>query len=50
MEFDYLDLITIKACLEFTQSRSDVLDLSCLIKKIDNALNSERGENGTVYG
>lgn len=40
MEFSYLDLFTMKAALEFTQKNSVTLDLECLIKKLDIAINS----------
>lgn len=33
MKFDYYELLSIKASLEFVQKKSKQLDLSCLIKK-----------------
>lgn len=39
MKFDYLELLTIKKALEFTQSKSDVLNFDCLIKKITQEIN-----------
>lgn len=37
LKLDYLELITIKQCLEFTQKNSE-LNLKELIKKIDEAI------------
>lgn len=34
MKFDYYELLSIKAFLEFVQKKSKQLDLSCLIKKV----------------
>lgn len=41
MKFDYLELLTLKAALEFTECKSDGLDLSDVIKKIDELLKEE---------
>lgn len=35
MKFDYYELLTIKASLDFTQKKSKELDLSLLIKKVN---------------
>ena len=39
MKFDYLELLTIKKALEFTQSKSNILNFDCLIKKITMEIN-----------
>lgn len=36
MKFDYYELLSIKASLEFVQKKSKQLDLSCLIKKSEH--------------
>lgn len=41
MKFDYLELLTVKAALEFTQNNSDGLDLSDVIRKVDELLKEE---------
>lgn len=44
MKFDYYELLTIKASLEFVQKKSKELDLSCLIKKVEVLINKEEKE------
>lgn len=39
MKFSRLDLITIKACLEYTQDNSDTLSFLDIIKKLNIAIN-----------
>lgn len=38
LKLDYLELVTIKQCLEFTQKNSEELNLEELIKKINEAI------------
>ena len=38
LKLDYLELVTIKQCLEFTQKSDCELNLKELIKKIDEAI------------
>ncbi len=43
MDFDYFDLLTLKASLEFTQKSNRDLNLSCLIKKITSLIEKVEG-------
>lgn len=38
MEFDYLELLTLKACLEFTETNSETLNLQYLVNKLNIAI------------
>lgn len=38
MDFDYFDLLTIRAALVFTQEESDGLDLESVIEKVDKKI------------
>ncbi len=45
MMFDYLELLTIRQALGFTQSQSDILNLDYLIKKITEEMEKIKDEN-----
>jgi Flp pilus assembly protein TadB len=42
--FDYLELLTLKACVEFTQQHGEVINLSELLNKLDKLIEKERKE------